>query len=70
MFMRFATRYDFENNPFENAELEKKYNSYGINRSDSKDVTEKKFLQFLKDINSGITILKSDGASRLSARFF
>ncbi|MCP9752130.1 hypothetical protein EGI32_14275 [Ferruginibacter sp. HRS2-29] len=59
-FYTFANRYDFYNQSENNTEFELDFKRANINHNTNAADTEKNFLQFLKSIDCGIKVLKSD----------
>ncbi len=59
-FFRFASKLDFAGDDKENEPLARFYNSYKLDRTLSRDQLEINFLKMLKDMNCGISVIKSD----------
>lgn len=56
----FYTKYFSENGSSDADNLARKYNSYKINRANTPEENEKRFLKFLKDEGVGVKLLKAN----------
>ena len=56
----FANTYFFEESQYEIIKLSNDYKSYRINRTNTPEENEKRFLKFLKDKRAGVKLLKAN----------